>query len=162
MQATGRETMRSRIAQSGRSHLGVILGVFALVAALTGSAAIAGHGHPLKLGMFENSSRDRLAGTGVIQYAAAGHVVPANASAAPETVRRFEVKCELSKKATSGGFKWTGTPPAAGDFELVDAYPTAQGFVVRLRATGATADNKPLAVYANCVKSRKQRGTPPL
>ena len=138
---------------------GAILGVIALVVALAGTAFAASN---LKLGMFEDSSRDRLAGTGVIQYAAASHVIPANASATPETVLRYEVKCELSKKATSGGFKWTATPPDAGHFELVDAYPTAQGFVVRLRATGASADNKALALYANCVKSRAQRGTPPV
>jgi hypothetical protein len=137
---------------------GAILGVIALVVALAGTAFAAGN---LKLGMFEDSSRDRLAGTGVIQYAAASHVIPANASATPETVLRYEVKCELSKKATAGGFKWTATPPDAGHFELVDAYPTAQGFVVRIRATGASADNKALDVYANCVKSRAQRGTPP-
>lgn len=137
---------------------GTVLGVLALVVALTGTAFAASN---LKLGMFDDSSRDRLAGTGVIQYAAANHVIPANASTTPETVIRYEVKCELDKKATSGGFKWTATPPGAGHFELVDAYPTSQGFVVRLRATGASADNKALSVYSNCVKSREQRGVPP-
>ena len=137
---------------------GTVLGVLALVVALTGTAFAASN---LKLGMFDDSSRDRLAGTGVIQYAAANHVIPANASTTPETVLRYEVKCELDKKATSGGFKWTATPPDAGHFELVDAYPTSQGFVVRLRATGASADNKALSLYSNCVKSREQRGVPP-
>ncbi len=83
----------------------------------------------------------------------------------------FTVKCELSKKATSGGFKWTGQTPNEGDYQLLDAYPNGGGFVVRLQlrpddpATPAvnegTALNKPLAVYSNCVKSRLQRGAPP-
>jgi hypothetical protein len=148
----------------------MVVGIVALVAALGGSA-VAGipKGDPLKLGMFQDSSRDRLAGTGVIQYAAAQFVTPTTVPSF-DTVQRYEVKCELSKKATSGGFKWTATPPNAGDYRLVDAYPTAQGFVVRLQlrpddpATPAvnegTALNKPLALFANCVKSRLQRGAP--
>jgi len=156
----------------------MVVGFLALVLAL-GGTAVAKHGHDLKLGMFNDSSRDRLAGTGVIQYAAAAHVTPA-ASPSFNTVHRFEVKCELSKKATSGGFSWTGTPPEAPGadpadnqqpaWQLVDAYPNGSGFVVRMQiapddadpATAAgTALNKPLSVYSNCVKSRTQRGTPP-
>ena len=81
------------------------------------------------------------------------------------------MKCELSKKATSGGFKWTGAAPDAGDYQLLDEYPNGGGFVVRLQlrpddpATPAvdegTALNKPIAVYSNCVKSRQQNGAPP-
>jgi hypothetical protein len=141
---------------------GTLLGVIAIVIALTGTAFAA-----LKLGQFNASSRDRLAGTGVIQYASASFTTPASV-AEFNTIHRYEVKCELSKKATSGGFKWTSTPPNEGDYQLVDAYPTGQGFVVRLQVNPGTpptdtssAENKPLAVYANCVKSRKQRGTPP-
>jgi hypothetical protein len=135
-----------------------IISVVAMVFALAGTAVAASN---LKLGMFDESSRDRLAGTGVIQYANANHVTPA-VVANFNTVHRFEVKCELDKKATSGGFKWTGTPPNAGDWQLVDAYPTSQGFVVRIQiAPASTAVNAPLAVYSNCVKSREQRGTPP-
>ncbi len=161
MQATGRENMRSRIAQYGRSHLGVILGVFALVVALTGSTAIAQHGHALKLGMFDNSSRDRLAGTGVIQYAATAYNV---GNVSDGDLKTYTVKCELSKKATSGGFKWTkAAPPPADAVELLDAYPNGSGFVVRIRFTDdANADNQTLTVYSNCVKSRHQRGTPPV
>jgi hypothetical protein len=151
-----------------RPSPGMILGLVAVVLAFTGTG-IAGipKGDPLKLGMFKDDSRDRLAGTGVIQYASASFVTPANVDSF-NTVHRFEVKCELAKKATSGGFKWTGTPPNPGDYELVDAYPTGQGFVVRLQidpgtppTDTSTAENKPLAVYANCVKSRVQRGAPP-
>jgi hypothetical protein len=140
---------------------GVILGVIAVVFALGGTAVAGIPSGGLKLSMFQDDSRDRLAGTGVIQYAAASHVTPATV-ADFNTVHRFEVKCELDKKATSGGFKWTGTPPNAGDWELVDSYPTSQGFVVRMQiAPGGTAEAKPLALYSNCVKSRSQRGTPP-
>lgn len=144
--------------------------MIAIVLALTGSAIAGIPSGGLKLGMFKDDSRDRLAGTGVIQYAAAAFITPATV-ANFNTVHRFEVKCELSKKATSGGFKWTGTPPNQGDYQLFDAYPTAQGFVVRMQlrpddpATPAvnegSALSKPLSVYANCVKSRAQRGTPP-
>jgi hypothetical protein len=135
-----------------------VISVIAVVLAMAGTAVAASN---LKLGMFEESSRDRLAGTGVIQYASANLVTPAVVTSF-DTVHRFEVKCELDKKATSGGFKWTGTPPNAGDWQLVDAYPTSQGFVVRIQIQPAgTAVNAPLAVYSNCVKSREQRGTPP-
>jgi hypothetical protein len=144
---------------------GVIIGVIALVFALAGGAYAAKDN--LKLGMFEDSSRDRLAGTGVIQYAATSHVTP-TAVTSFNDVHSYEVKCELSKKATSGGFKWTGSPPPSpGAWELVDAYPTGQGFVVRMHidpAFAGTTDalGEALTVYANCVKSRTQRGTPPL
>ena len=147
----------------------MVLGLIAIILAVSGTA-VAGipPGDPLKLGMFQDSSRDRLAGTGVIQYASANFVTPTTSDSF-DTVQRYEVKCELKKKATSGGFKWTGTPPNQGDYQLVDAYPTAQGFVVRMQINpGApdptvttSAENKPLAVFANCVKSRLQRGTPP-
>ena len=147
---------------------GVIIAVIALVFALTGGAIAGIPKSGLKLGMFQDSSRDRLAGTGVIQYAAANHTTPK--AAGKNAVYEFAVQCELSKKATSGGFKWTGATPEKGAFQLLDAYPTAQGFVVRLLLEPDDADpmtpegtalDKPLSVYANCVKSRHQRGTPP-
>ena len=151
--------MRSRIAKHGRANLGVILGVFALVVALTGGAAVASHGHFLKLGMFDKSSRDRLAGTGVIQYAKKSHNTGAVSAASPKT---FSVKCEKKKKATAGGFKWAkGSPPTPESYELLDSYPNGSGFVVRLYILTGPAVNEKLEVYANCVKSRKQRGTPP-
>lgn len=150
-----------------RQMPGTVLGVLALVLALTGTAFAATN---LKLGLFDSSSRDRLAGTGVIQYAGAALTTPATV---PDfnTVHRFEVKCELSKRSTAGGFKWTGQTPDQSDYKLLDAYPTSSGFVVRLQlrpddpstpANEGTALNKPLSVYANCVKSRVQRGTPPV
>ena len=148
---------------------GVIIAVIALVFALTGSAIAGIPKSGLKLGMFQDSSRDRLAGTGVIQYAAASHVTPASVDHF-NTVHTFAVRCELSKKATSGGFKWTAQTPNAGDYQVLDAYPNGSGFVVRLQLrpedpmtpeTEGSALNKPIAVYSNCVKSRHQRGTPP-
>jgi hypothetical protein len=146
---------------------GTVLGVIALVLALAGTAVAASN---LKLANFEPSSRDRLAGTGVIQFAAQSYVTPATSDSF-NTVHTYTVKCELSKKATSGGFKWTGAAPNAGDYQLLDAYPNGGGFVVRLQlrpddpatpgVDEGTALNKPIAVYSNCVKSRKQNGTPP-
>lgn len=103
----------------------------AVVLALAGTAVAAS---TLKLANFEPSSRDRLAGTGVIQYAAQNYTTGAINTTTPQT---FSVKCELTKKATSGGF------------------------VVRIYALGPTAVNQPLSVYSNCVKSRNQNGTPP-
>jgi hypothetical protein len=139
-----------------RPSAGMILGVIAVVLAVAGTAVAAAN---LRLADFEGSSRDRLAGTGVIQFAAhpatTGAVSPTN----PQT---FSVKCELSKKATSGGFKWTGaTPPPPDDYEYLDGYPNGGGYVVRVYVLGPTAANQPLSVYSNCVKSRKQNGTPP-
>lgn len=137
---------------------GTVLGVIALVVALAGTAIAASN---LKLGMFEETSRDRLAGTGVIQYAAASHTTPA-VVASFNTVHTYSVQCEKSKKATAGGFKWTGTTPDQPDYKILDMYPNGRGFVVRLQlAPVGTALNKPIAVYANCVKSRVQRGAPP-
>jgi hypothetical protein len=133
---------------------GTILGVIAIVISLGGTAIAA---TTLKLGMFDQSSRDRLAGTGVIQYAAQTH----NTGAPDLQPKAFSVQCELAKKATSGGFKWLGTAPSPTDYQFVDAYPTGGGFTVRLRVSGPTAANQQLAVYSNCVKSRKQNGTPP-
>ena len=154
-----------------RQMPGTVIAVIALVFAVTGSAVAGIPKSGLKLGMFKDDSRDRLAGTGVIQYAATQYVTPATVGSF-NTVHRFEVKCELSKKATSGGFSWAGTPPNAGDYQLVDAYPNGSGFVVRLQLRPdqpappgglgpSTALSKPLTVYSNCVKSRAQRGTPP-
>lgn len=150
-----------------RGTPGAILGVIALIVALGGSAYAAAN---LKLANFQDSSRDRLAGTGVIQYASAALTTPATTGSF-NTVHTFTVKCELSKKATSGGFKWTGQTPNQGDYQLLDAYPNGGGFVVRLQlrpddpTTPAidegSALNKPLSVYSNCVKSRTQRGAPP-
>jgi hypothetical protein len=150
---------------------GIILGVIAIVLALGGSAVAGIPRGGLKLGMFKDDSRDRLAGTGVIQYAAASHMTPATVDNF-NTVHTFAVRCELSKKATSGGFKWTAQTPNAGDYQVLDAYPNGSGFVVRLQlrpddpttpgVDEGTALNKPLAVYSNCVKSRAQRGTPPV
>jgi hypothetical protein len=141
----------------GRLRPGTILGVIALVIALAGTAVAASN---LRLADFESSSRDRLAGTGVIQYAAQAANTGALDAVTPKT---FSVKCELSKKATSGGFKWTGTnPPKPADYEYLDGYSNGGGFVVRIYILGPTAENQPLSVYTNCVKSRKQNGTAPV
>jgi hypothetical protein len=137
---------------------GLVLGVIAVILALGGTAIAAGN---LKLADFEGTSRDRLAGTGVIQYAAQ----PYNTGdvAAPRELKTFSVRCELAKKATSGGFKWTGNPPGPAAYELLDAYPNGSGFVVRMYIEDAgAAENQPLSVYANCVKSRQQNGAPPV
>ena len=40
------------------------------------------------------------------------------------TVHTFDVKCELDKKATSGGFKWTATPPNPNRLFTVNPRPT--------------------------------------
>ena len=137
---------------------GVSLGVVAIVLALAGTAVAAGN---FKLADFQPDSRDRLAGTGVIQYAAQSYDTKTSATATE--IHTFSVKCELSKKATSGGFKWTGTtPPKSGDFQVLDQYPNGGGYVVRMYIKpGGTAENQTLSVYSNCVKSRKQSGTPP-
>jgi hypothetical protein len=143
---------------------GVVLGVIALVVALTGTAIAAGG---LTLGSFTPDSRDRLAGTGVIQFASQSYNT-GTTSTSFDQVRTFTVQCELSKKATAGGFKWTGnTPPKPTDFQILDEYPNGGGFVVRLyirpntQQNPSTAENQNLSVYANCVKSRKQNGAPP-
>jgi hypothetical protein len=133
---------------------GTVLGVIAVILALAGTAIAASN---LKLANFEPSSRDRLAGTGVIQYASATH----NTGAPSPDVKTFTVQCAAAKKATAGGFKWLGTPPDPTGYQFVDAHPIGGGFKVRLRVTGPTGANQQLAVYANCVKSRKQDGTPP-
>jgi hypothetical protein len=153
--------MKRKFGRVGKPSPAMIISVIALVFAIGGGAAIAGIPKSgLKLGMFQQDSRDRLAGTGVIQYAAAVHNT---GDVAMGEIKQFDVKCELSKKATSGGFKWTdATPPPAEAVELLDAYPNGSGFVVRIRITHDTdADNKQLSVFSNCVKSRAQRGTPP-
>lgn len=137
-----------------RPSAGMIVGVIAVVLAIAGTAVAASN---LKLADFEASSRDRLAGTGVIQFAAQ----PATTDGVSANPQTFSVKCELSKKASSGGFKWTGTPPVPSDYEYLDGYPNGGGYVVRVYVLGPTAANQPLTVYSNCVKSRKQNGTPP-
>lgn len=137
---------------------GLVLGVIAVVLALAGTAVAVSN---LRLADFEPTSRDRLAGTGVIQYAAQAHNT-GNVNA-PRELKTFTVQCELEKKATSGGFKWTGpNPPGPASYEYLDSYPTGGGFVVRIYIEDAlAAENQPLSVYSNCVKSRKQNGTPP-
>jgi hypothetical protein len=137
---------------------GLVLGVIAVILALGGTAIAAGN---LKLADFEGTSRDRLAGTGVIQYAAQAHNT--GDVTAPRQLKTYTVQCELAKKATSGGFKWTGpNPPGPGAYEILDSYPTGGGFVVRVYIEDASAaENQPLSVYANCVKSRQQNGVPP-
>jgi hypothetical protein len=162
VKARRREKMRKLLPKSR----GTVIGIVAVVLALTGTAVAASN---LRLADFESSSRDRLAGTGVIQYAAANLTTPTTTPSF-NTVHTFTVRCELAKKATSGGFKWTGQTPDAGHYQLLDAYPNGSGFVVRLQLqpddpttpeNEGTALNKPISVYSNCVKSRKQRGTPP-
>lgn len=134
---------------------GTVLGVVAVVLALGGTALAVSN---LRLADFEPSSRDRLAGTGVIQYAAQTH----NTGAPSPDVKTLSVQCAAAKKATAGGFKWLDTPPPGPEgYQFVDAYPTGGGFTVRLRVTGLSGANQDLSVFANCVKSRKQDGTPP-
>ena len=81
---------------------GTALGVIAVILAL-GGTAVAGipKGDPLKLGMFEDSSRDRLAGTGVIEYASQTH----NSGAVSPDVKSFSVQCAAAKKGFLCGIR---------------------------------------------------------
>lgn len=156
-----------RIRKMPRPSPAMIVAVIALIAAL-GGGAIAHHGKAgvFKLANFNKDSRDRLAGTGVIQYAQATHKTGAMDLTKPQD---FEVRCELAKRATSGGFNWVGEPPPPDSFKIVSAYPVGGsaalvspgGFKVRLYILTPEAEGKDLQVYSNCVKSRLQRGTPP-
>jgi hypothetical protein len=140
----------------------LLLGIIAIVVALTGTAVAASN---LTLGSFTPDSRNRLAGTGVIQFAAQPYNTGTSTSF--DQVHVYSVQCELAKKATSGGFKWTGNPPKPGDFQVLDQYPNGGGYVVRMyirpstAQNPSTAENQPLSVYSNCVKSRQQTGVPP-
>jgi hypothetical protein len=137
---------------------GVLLGIIAIVLALGGTAVAASN---LTLGSFTPDSRNRLAGTGVIQFAQQNYNTGTSTSF--DQVHSYNVQCELAKKATSGGFKWTSnTPPKPADFQVLDQYPNGGGYVVRIYIKPAgTAENQPLSVYSNCVKSRQQTGVPP-
>jgi hypothetical protein len=141
-----------------RPSPGVLLGIIAIVLALGGTALAASN---LTLGSFTPDSRNRLAGTGVIQYAQQNYNTGTSTSF--DQVHTYNVQCELAKKATSGGFKWTSnTPPKPADFQVLDQYPNGGGYVVRVYIKPAgTAENQPLSVYSNCVKSRQQTGAPP-
>jgi hypothetical protein len=141
-----------------RPSPGVLLGIIAIVLALGGTALAASN---LTLGSFTPDSRNRLAGTGVIQYAKQDYNTGTSTSF--DQVHTYSVTCELAKKATSGGFKWTSnTPPKPADFQVLDQYPNGGGYVVRLYIKPAsTAENQPLSVFSNCVKSRQQTGVPP-
>jgi hypothetical protein len=137
-----------------RPRPGMILGVIAVVLAAAGTAFAAAN---LRLADFEPSSRDRLAGTGVIQYAA-----QTSTTSGANGVQQFTVQCAAAKKATAGGWRWVNVPPPPGNsYDFVGAYPIGGGFKVILDVKAAGAHNQPLALYANCVKSRRQDGTPP-
>lgn len=151
----------------GKPSAAMVVALIALVAALGGNA-VAHHGLAgvFKLANFDNSSRDRLAGTGVIQYATAQHTTGKADLTKPQ---EFSVSCERAKKATSGGFNWIGDPPPPTSYKLLAAYPfgggaalvSPGGFKVRLYVLEPEAEGKQIEVYSNCVKSRFQRGTPP-
>jgi hypothetical protein len=152
--------MKRILGRVGIPSPAMIVAVIAVVLAVGGVAVAGIPKSGLKLGMFQDASRNSLAGTGVIQYASAVHNT---GDVAEGQLLQFSVTCELSKKATAGGYKWTGAaPPPATAFQYVDGYPNGSGYVVRIRATHAMElDNQQLSVFANCVKSRAQRGTPP-
>ncbi|MGH2956987.1 MAG: hypothetical protein ACRDL6_08340, partial [Solirubrobacterales bacterium] len=96
-------------------------------------------------------------GTGVIQYAAANFTTTTT-----NGLQQFNVQCAAAKKATAGGWKWGAFPPPPhSSYDFVGAYPTGAGFKVMLDIKAAGAHNQPLSLYANCVKSRRQDGTPP-
>jgi hypothetical protein len=155
-----RELMKRKFGRVGKPSPAMVVGIIALVFAISGVAVAGIPKSGLKLGMFQDNSRNTLAGTGVIQYAATAHNT---GDVAVDQLLQYSVACELSKKATAGGYKWTGAvPPPATAFQYVDGYPNGSGYVVRIRALHATQlDNQTLSVFANCVKSRAQRGTPP-
>lgn len=145
----------------------MIVAMIALVVALSGSA-VAHHGIAgvFKLANFNKDSRDRLAGTGVIQYATQTHKTGAMDLTKPQ---EFQVTCELAKKATSGGFNWIGDPPPPDSYKILAAYPfgggaalvSPGGYKVRVYVLTPEAEDKEIQVYSNCVKSRLQTGTPP-
>jgi hypothetical protein len=159
--------MKRIVRRLGKPSPAMIVAIVALIAALGGNA-VAHHGIAgvFKLANFNKDSRDRLAGTGVIQYATQTHKTGAMDLAKPQD---FQVTCELAKKATSGGFNWIGDPPPPDSSKILSASPfgggaalvSPGGYKVRLYVLTAEAEGKDLQVYSNCVKSRLQSGTPP-
>jgi hypothetical protein len=143
----------------------MVVSIIALILAVSGTAVAASSlkGN-LKLAFFEPTSRDRLAGTGVIEYATQSHKTGALSDTKPQD---FAVTCGGAKKATSGGFNWIGDPPPPDSYKFLAAYPfggasgSPGGYKVRIYILKAEAVDKEIHVFANCVKSRKQLGTPP-
>jgi hypothetical protein len=159
--------MKRIVRRLGRPSPAMIVAIVALIAALSGNA-VAHHGIAgvFKLANFNNDSRDRLAGTGVIEYATQSHKTGEVDLTKPQD---FQVTCGAAKKATSGGFNWIGDPPPPASYQILAAYPfgggaalvSPGGYKVRIYILAPEAVGKEIQVYSNCVKSRKQLGTPP-
>ena len=114
----------------------MILGVIAVVLALAGTAVAAG---TLKLADFNQSSRDRLAGAGVVDYSAA-----TSTTAATNGLQEFTVQCPGAKKPTAGGWKWVTTPPPNYfTYRIQGSYPIGNGWKVALFLQNAATQNQP-------------------
>ena len=105
----------------------------------------------------------------MVQYAAATYVTPADVDSF-DTVHTYWSSASSARRRPRAASSGPGARPTHGDYQLLDAYPNGGGFVVQLQlkpddprppVDESTALNQPIAVYANCVKSRKQHGAPP-
>ena len=134
-----------------RPSAAIIVGVIALVFAMTGGAIAA---KQIKLGALTDGAKNKTVGVGKLTYVTQSHVVP---NPDPTNGTEVTATCPSGLKVIGGGIK--GENPNE-DF-IFDSYPTTTGWKGRVYAGGGATVSRTFIVTAICAPSRVVTGAPP-
>jgi hypothetical protein len=134
-----------------RPSAALIVGVIALVMAMTGGAIAA---KQIKLGALTDGAKNKTVGVGKLTYVTQSHV-----ATNPEPASGVEViaNCPSGLRVIGGGIK--GEDPQT-DF-IFDSYPTTTGWKGRVYPGGASGVSRTFIVTAICAPSRVVTSAPP-
>jgi hypothetical protein len=142
-----------------RPSAAMIVGVIALVMAMTGGAIAA---KQIKLGALTDGAKNKTVGVGKLTYVTTTKTIPGGGS--PDGINiPVSASCPSGLKVIGGGIKVPepGPPPNNDDIFIHDSYPTTTGWAGRV-ANYASASNPATATTtAICAPSRVVTGSPP-
>jgi hypothetical protein len=129
----------------------MIVGVVAVVLALTGSAFAA---KKLSLGALSDGAKNKTVGVGKLTYVQTSFV-----ALNPEPTQGYAVSaaCPSGLRVIGGGIK--GQDPNT-DF-IFDSYPTTTGWAGRVYPGGVAGTSRTFITTAICANSRAVTGAPP-
>lgn len=141
-----------RMLKSARPSPAMVVGIVALVLAVSGSAI--GATKLIGLGAFKDGLKDKTVGVGKLHYVTKTEAV----ASTPTDGKTINAACPSGFKPIGGAVK-TDKPANTSNYSVFQQYPTTTGWTAVIRQPNATSEQ--ISVIAICAKSRVITGTPP-
>jgi hypothetical protein len=141
-----------------RPGAAMIIGVIALVMAMTGGAIAA---KQIKLGSLTDGAKNKTVGVGKLTYVTTTKEIPGTAGSNINVA--VSATCPTGLRVIGGGIKVPEPRPAPNNDNifLADSYPTTTGWAGRVDNYAGATFPATATTTAICANSRAVTGTPP-